>query len=161
MESNPKEIVAKLLANTSKPEIITELVAKDATYVSLSYSNPPLTKIMPWAGTHEKEGPEAIIQTFANVAKSWNNEAFEIQALFGEGENVAVFGSFTYRSQALEKTFKSPFAIWCVVKNGLVTYMQFMEDTLGTAGTFRKDGEKNIYVSIPDRGEVLVDELRD
>ena len=154
MAQDPKAIVAKLLANTSQPDVVTELVAKDATYVSLSYRNPPLTKIMPWAGTHSKEGPQAIIQTFSDVAKSWTNEAFEIQALFGEGENVAAFGSFTYRSKVLDKVFTSPFAIWCVVKEERIEYMQFMEDTLGTASTFRKDGESNIYVSLPDRGEV-------
>ena len=156
MDHDPKAVVRKLLANTSNPKVVTELVARDATYVSLSYANPPLTKIMPWAGTHTKEGPDAIIQTFADVAKSWKNEAFEIQALFGEGENVAAFGSFTYRSIVLDKVFTSPFAIWCAVKDGLITYMQFMEDTLGTASTFRKNSEEGTYISVPKRGEVHV-----
>ena len=158
MSLDPKATVAKLLANTSNPEIITELVAKDATYVSLSFSNPSLTTIMPWAGTHTKEGPQAIIQTFADVGKSWTTEAFEIQTLFGEGENVAVFGSFTYRSKVLGKVYTSPMAIWCVVRDEQVTYMRFMEDTLGTAGTFRRNSGKSTYVSIPDRGDVVVED---
>lgn len=154
MAQTPKEIVQKLLSNTSNPEVVTELVAKDATYVSLCYSNPPLTTIMPWAGTHSQEGPKAIIQTFVDVGKSWANESFEIQALFGEGENVAAFGSFTYKSIVLGKRYTSPFAIWCVVKGSQITYMQFMEDTLGTGQTFRKDDGQGIYVSVPERGEV-------
>lgn len=77
----------------------------------------------------------------------WESEAFEIQALFGSGENVAVFGSFTYRSRTLGQANTSPFSIWCKVNgNGKVAYMQFMEDTLGTTDTFKKGGKKQYRV---------------
>ena len=68
---------------------------------------------------------------------------------------MAAFGSFTYRSTVLGKAYTSPFAIWCAAKDGLVTYMQFMEDTFGTAKTFQKDDGESTYVSVPDRGEVM------
>lgn len=100
-------------------------------------------------------GPQAIIDTFATVNAIWANEAFEIQALFGSGENVAVFGSFTYRSRTLGQASTSPFSIWCKIVGGKVTYMQFMEDTLGTTDTFKKGGKKQ-YVVFEEKGEIEV-----
>ena len=50
----PTEVVAKLLANTSNPEVVRELVASDATYISLNYEDPDLKRILPYAGTHAK-----------------------------------------------------------------------------------------------------------
>ncbi|KAL6720104.1 hypothetical protein ACLMJK_002025 [Lecanora helva] len=153
--STPTEVVQKLLENTLKPEVVRELVASDATYISLSYNNPDLAKILPYAGTHKQAGPQAIIDTFATVNTIWANEAFEVQALFGSGENVAVFGSFTYRSRALGKASTSPFSIWCKVHEGRVTYMQFMEDTLGTTDSFRQSGKKQ-YIVFKDKGTIDV-----
>lgn len=128
--SQPKDVVARLLANTSNESVMKELVAPDATYISLCYSNPSLHQIMAHAGVHEKEGPGAIISTFANVDKIWANEEFKIESVFGEGPDVAVFGKFTYRSRALGKAYTSPFAIHCKVESGKVVYMLFMEDTV-------------------------------
>lgn len=92
---DPKTVVAKLLANTSEPQVVNKFVAKDATYVSLSYSDPLLTKIRPWAGglTHmEAQRPLSRHSlTWPNLGKT-RHLRFE---LFWEGDNVAVFGSFT------------------------------------------------------------------
>lgn len=144
--STPVDIVSRLLANATDENVVRELVAPKATYVSLCYSNPDLKKIMPYAGEHPSEGPEAIIYTFETVNTIWKNEMFKIEAIFGEGENVAVFGRFTYRSSILGKAYTSPFAVWAVVKDGLVTYMQFMEDTFGTGATFAKGGSTKYEV---------------
>jgi len=146
MPQSPKEVVAHLLENTSNESVINELVAPDATYISLCYSNPPLHKIMAHAGLHTEKGPPAIISTFANVDKIWANEDFKIEALFGEGGDVAVFGRFTYRSRTLGKAYTSPFSIHCKVEGGKVTYMLFMEDSFGTGATFEKSGEKTYEV---------------
>ncbi len=130
MPPQPKDIVARLLENTSNVPVMEELIAPDATYISLCYSNPPLHRIMAHAGLHPEKGPQAVISTFANVDKIWANEGFEIEALFGEGPDVAVFGKFTYRSRSLGKAYTSPFSIHCKVEGGQVTYMLFMEDTV-------------------------------
>jgi uncharacterized protein len=130
MAPSPKEIVARLLENTSNESVINELVHPDATYMSLCYSNPPLHKIMAHAGLHTDRGPSAILSTFANVNKIWANEDFKIEALFGENENVAAFGKFTLRSRSLGKAYTSPFGIHCKVEDGQVAYMLFMEDTV-------------------------------
>jgi len=173
----PIEIVSKLLQNTANASVVKELVSSDATYVSLTYNHPNLKKIMPYAGRHDGEGPEAIIYTFGTVAKIWSNEEFTVDAIFsgsngvadtpfsGSGfdvssskqkadiVDVAVFGSFTYRSKTLGKPFRSPYNVWCKVDEGKgqVVYMQFMEDTLGTSDTFITSGERTYEVD-PDTG---------
>ena len=147
------EVVRMLLNDPTNPEVVHKLVAPDATYVSLSFDNPDLRRIMPWTGT--RTGPEAVLDTYTRVNRYWHSEAFEIGELFGEGENVAVFGRFTYRSVTLGKVVTSPFAILAKVRDGRITFMQFMEDTFATAATFRSGGGAT-YRSDPDGGEVAL-----
>ena len=159
MSHSPLDVVRAILADPTNPEIVRELVAPDATYVSLSHDNPELKRIMPWAGT--QTGPEAVSGTYGRVNRYWKNEAFEIEDTFesggesgGEGR-AAVFGRFTYRSTTLGKAVTSPFAVLAHVRDGQVTHMQFMEDTFGTAQTFRSGGTAT-YRSDPEGGEVSV-----
>ena len=153
MSKTPVEIVQALLQGSKDPAVVHALVAPDATYVSLNYENPELKKIMPWAGT--ATGPEAVLSTYTTVAERWESQAFDIEAIFGAGEKVAVFGRFTYRSRTLGKAVTSPFSIFAKVENGQVRYMQFMEDTFGTAATFRSGGHWR-FQSEPGGGEVEV-----
>ena len=83
MAPTPKDLVTRLLANTSNLTIVKELVAEDATYVSLNYNDADLTKIEPWCGTHEKAGPEAIYQTFLDVGRFWAVRKFEVITALG------------------------------------------------------------------------------
>jgi ketosteroid isomerase-like protein len=152
---NPNvEIVEKLLANARDPAVIASLVADDAVYVSLTYDNPELKRLMPWAGTH-KDGKAAILKTFVDVNRFWTVVEFNPQQTFSEGENVAVFGTFTLRSVVLGKQFTSPFAVLARVRNGQVFYMQYMEDTFGTGATFRSGGAWR-FKSNPDGTEVEI-----
>ena len=153
MAMTATDVVQTLLNNPTNPEVVHRLVAPDATYVSLNFDNPQLQQIMPWAGT--RTGPEAVLDTYTRVNRSWHSEAFEIGELFGEGENVAVFGRFTYRSVTLGKAATSPFAILAKVRDGQITFMQFMEDTFATAASFRSGGVAT-YRSNPDGGEVAL-----
>ena len=147
------EIVRALLDDSTNPEVVHRLVAPDATYVSLNYDNPELKRIMPWAGT--SAGPQAVLDTYTRVNRFWRSEAFEIEELFGQDERVAVFGHFTYRSVTLGKAVTSPFAILARIEGGRITFMQFMEDTFGTAATFRTGGAATFHGD-PDGGEVTV-----
>ena len=134
MTRKSKEIVKALLAGIRKPKVVQQLCAPNVTYVSLNYSNPDLHKIMPWCGTGH--GLDAIIKTFNDVARFWNVDSFTAEDIFGEGDNVAVFGRFTYTSTKLRKTVTTPFAILCRLQDEKVKYMQFMEDTFCTASSF-------------------------
>ncbi|MEH2293339.1 nuclear transport factor 2 family protein [Nostoc sp.] len=154
MSNTNVEIVQELLKGATIPEVVNRLVSPDAVYMSLTYDNPDLKKIMPWAGKYN-DGQAALLRTFQDVNIFWTVEEFDIQEIFSEGENVAVFGSFTLRSVKLDKTFTSPFSILAKVKDGLVTYMQYMEDTFGTGLTFRSGGTWK-FQSDPAGGEVEV-----
>ncbi len=151
MTMSPTEVVRALLKDPTNPEVVHRLVAPDATYVSLNDDNPELQRVMPWAGT--RRGPEAVLDTYTRVSRFWRSEAFEVGELFGAGENVAVFGRFTYRSTVLGKPVTSPFAILAKVAAGRITFMQFMEDTFATAASFRESGSA-VYRSDPDGGRV-------
>ncbi len=147
MSTQPTEVINEFLANTATDMIeaaARRLVAEDATYISLNFDNPELKQIMPWTGT--SKGPQAFIDTFSRVAKWWTIEDFTVSALFGEGENVAVFGSFTYRSVSLGKAVTSPFSIHAKVLNGKIVYFQFMEDTFATARSFSQEGTWTIEI---------------
>ena len=153
MLTTATEVIQTILNDPTNPEVVHRLVAPDATYVSLNFDNPGLRRIMPWAGT--RTGPEAVLDTYTQVNRFWSSEAFEIGELFGESENVAVFGRFTYRSTTLGKAITSPFAILAKVRNGQIVFMQFMEDTFGTAATFRSGGVAT-YRSDPDGDEITL-----
>jgi hypothetical protein len=153
MVQTPTEVVRQFLANTTNPTIVQSLVAEDATYVSLNYDNPNLKKIMPWAGT--SKGPQAFIDTFARVSQFWQILAFSPEELFGAGEDVAVFGRFTYRSTTQGKTVESPFSIHARVRDGKIVYFQFMEDTFATAASFKSGGSSR-FRSDPNGKEVEI-----
>ena len=154
MTRTPAEIIQAILANPTDLDTVGELVAPDATYVLLSYDNPDLKRLMPWAGT-SRSGPEAVAGTYARVGRYWSNEGFSVEDVIEREDKVAVFGRFTYRSTTLGKAVTSPFAILARIGGGRVTYMQFMEDTFGTAATFRAGGEA-VFRADPDGGEVVL-----
>ncbi|QBE67015.1 nuclear transport factor 2 family protein [Pseudoduganella lutea] len=137
----PIDVVKEFLENTAPDKVdaaAKRLVAPDATYISLTFDNPELKKIEPWAG--KSTGPAGFSTTFSRVAKYWKIEDFKITDMFGSGENVAVFGTFTYRSVAVGTLFSSPFSIHSKVRNGKIVYFQFMEDTYASAASFRQSG---------------------
>jgi ketosteroid isomerase-like protein len=143
--STPIEVIKEFLANTAADKVEAasrRLVAEDATYISLNFDNPELKQILPWTGT--SKGPQAFIDTFSRIAKWWTIENVALTDLFGEGENVAVFGRFTYRSVSLGKAVTSPFSIHAKVRGGRIVYFQFMDDTFVSARSFRPGGKWTI-----------------
>ena len=138
MQTPLVSMIEKLLADPTNPEVVKSLVAPDVTYVSLNFDNPELKRVMPWAGT--AQGPQAVIDTYTQVGQYWKNKGLTISDRLESESSAAVFGSFTYESNTLEKTITSPFCIFVRVEHGKIVYMQFMEDTFGTASTFRVSG---------------------
>ena len=138
MPASPIDVVNRWLQNLLDPDVVNELVAADATYVSLNTDNPELKKIMPWTGT--SRGPEAFLGNLGAMFTRWENQAFNVTTLFASDENVAVFGDFRYKSHSLGHVVRSPFSIHVKVVDGKVTFLQFQEDTYATAASFRKSG---------------------
>lgn len=143
----PIEVAGEWLQNLLDQDVVHRLVAPDATYVSLNTDNPELKKIMPWTGT--STGPQAFLDNLGTMFTRWENQAFNVSAMFGSGENVAVFGDFRYKSHSLGKIVRSPFSIFMKVVDGQVTFVQFQEDTYATASSFRKEGSWSIQTE-PD-----------
>ncbi|TKA39617.1 hypothetical protein B0A54_10173 [Friedmanniomyces endolithicus] len=119
-ESNT--IVSKLLANNTDLKLVKQLVAENATDISLNYNHPEL------------------------------KGKFDIRASFGgsntadasdKAEHVAILGHFVYRSKYGHRQ-ADRFAFCRLgevdVAEGKMMYMQFMEDTLSSANSFRKTG---------------------
>jgi hypothetical protein len=138
MSASPIEVVEQWLQNLVDPDVVNNLVAPDATYISLNTEDAELNKIMPWAGT--SYGPQAFLENLGNMFTRWENQAFNVSTMFASDENVAVFGDFRYKSHSLGKVVSSPFSILVKVVEGKVIYLQFLEDSYATASSFRKDG---------------------
>ena len=130
-----------LLNDPLNQELVQALVAPDATYVSLNFDNTDLKKIMPW--------------TYRQVGEYWKNEGLEVTDSLESDDSVALFGKFTYRSVTVGKAITSPFSILAKFEEGNVVYMQFLEDTFGTASTFRTGGAWTVH-SDPQGEEITL-----
>ena len=145
MSASPIDVVGQWMQNLLDPEVINRVVAPDATYVSLNTQDAELSKIMPWAGT--SHGPQAFIGHLTMMFTRWENQAFNVTTMFASGENVAVFGDFRYKSDSLGKVVSSPFSILVKVVEGMVTYVQYLEDSYATAASFRQDGSWTVQTA--------------
>jgi ketosteroid isomerase-like protein len=134
----PLELVQTLLSNPTSIEHVRGLTTEDITYVSLNFDNPELHKVLPWAGTNR--GPQSIVDAFNGIGRVWETKAFEVRDVIANERSVAMCGSFTYRTRTLGKEITSPFALLAKVTGDRISYLQFLEDTFGTAGSFREAG---------------------
>ena len=141
----PVDVVNKLLSNPMDIDNVRSLTTPDVNYVSLNKNHPDLTRILPWAGDHT--GPEEIVKAFQGIYTMWEPVGFEVKAAFGQGEDVAVFGEFAYRSKEVGKTVASPFGIHLKVVDGKIDYVLFLEDTLMTTSSVQTGGE-SVYKSL-------------
>jgi uncharacterized protein len=116
MPASPIEVVGQWLQDLLDPDVVTSVVAPDATYVSLNTENPELAKVMPWVGT--SHGPRAFLDNLGKMFTRWDNQAFNVTPMFASDENVAVFGCFRYKSHSLGKVVSSPFSILVQVVDG-------------------------------------------
>jgi uncharacterized protein len=153
MSLSPAEIVRAILSNPRDIEHVRPLVADEFIYVSLNYKDDALKKIMPWCGTNR--GVESLVKTFVDVSRFWHVDEFLIEDVIDQDSRVAVFGRFTYTSTVMRKQITSPFAILARIANGKCTYMQFMEDTFATGGSFKSGGQWT-FRSDPDGGEAVI-----
>jgi uncharacterized protein len=134
----PGEVVQEALQNLTDPDTLNALIAPDAVYVSLNFENPELKRIMPWTGTNH--GSASFSKALGEMFSYWEMVSFDATDFLEDDGKVAVFGRFTYRSLSVDTTVTSPFAILAKVDDGLITYLQFMEDTYATASSFRSGG---------------------
>jgi ketosteroid isomerase-like protein len=127
MSTNRTAVLQRLLQNTTNLAVLNQLMTPDAAYVSLNFDNPELKKIMPWAGTHK--GPQALPEVFAAMQRFWKTLDFKVSDTIEQGDRVAFFGSFTYKSNTTGKEITSPFGLLARFEGGKVAYVQFLEDS--------------------------------
>jgi len=151
MSTNLTATLQEILQNTTNLKVLRQLMTPDATYVSLSFDNPELKKVMPWTGTHK--GPEALPEVFASMQRFWKTLDFKITDTIEQDSRVAFFGSFTYKSNVTGKEITSPFALLARFEGDKVAYIQFLEDSYGTAGSFKTGGATRFH-SDPSGKEV-------
>lgn len=151
--TNLTAVLQELLQNTLNLKVLQQLMTPDATYVSLNFDNPELKRIMPWAGTHE--GPQELPEVFTALQSFWKTLDFKVTDTIEEGDRVAFFGSFTYKSNTTGKEITSPFSLLARFEGDKVAYIQFLEDSYGTAGSFKTGGATRFH-SDPSGKEVEV-----
>jgi uncharacterized protein len=134
----PLELVQALLSNPTNLEHVRSFTTEDVTYVSLNFNNPELRQVLPWAGTNR--GPPSIVDAFNGMGRVWETKAFEVKDVITNEHSVAMFGSFTYKTRTLGREITSPFALLARVTGDKISYIQFLEDTFGTASSFRAAG---------------------
>jgi uncharacterized protein len=122
---------------------LTAVLQELLTYVSLRFDNPELKKVMPWAGTHK--GPQAVSDVFAAIQSFWKTLDFKVTDTIEQGRRVALFGSFTSKSNATGKEITSPFSLLARFEGDKVAYVQFLEDSYGTAGSFKTGGATRFH----------------
>lgn len=79
------------------------------------------------------------------MAEYWQTENFEVRNMLADGDRVALFRTFSYRSKTLGQAVTSPFSCLIRVAGGKVTYLQFLEDTDATAASFRSSGTWTVH----------------
>lgn len=146
-------VLEKLLQNTTNLKVLKELMTPDVTYVSLNFNNPELKKIEPWAGTHK--GPQELADVFGAIQRCWKTLEFKVTDTIEQGSRVAFFGSFTYKSNMTGREITSPFGLLARFEGDKVAYVQFLEDSYGTAGSFKTGGATRFH-SDPTGKEVEV-----
>jgi ketosteroid isomerase-like protein len=153
MTTNLTALLQEILQNTANLDVLRQRMTPDATYVSLNFDNPELKKIEPWAGTHK--GPQELSDVFEAIGRCWKTLDFKVTDTIEQGNRVAFFGSFTYKSNVTGKEIKSPFGLLARFEGDKVAYIQFLEDSYGTAGSFKTGGATRFH-SDPTGKEVEV-----
>jgi ketosteroid isomerase-like protein len=152
MSTNLTAVLQQLLENTTSSKVVEQLMTPDATYISLNFDNPELKKVMPWTGTHK--GPQALPEVFTAIQRYWKTLDFKVTDTIEQGSRVAFF-SFTYESNVTGKEITSPFGLLARFEGNKVAYVQFLEDSYGTAGSFKTGGTTQFH-SDPSGKEVEV-----
>lgn len=142
MSTNLTGVLQQLLENTTSSKVVGQRMRPDATYISLNFANPELKKVMPWAGTHQ--GPQALPEVFTAIQRYWKTLDFRVTDTIEQGSRVAFFGSFTYKSSVTGKV-TSPFGLLARFEGNKVAYVQFLEDSYGTAGSFKTGGTTRFH----------------
>ena len=131
-----------MAAGPVDPEVISSMVAPDATYVSLNTENAELDRHAVGRTSHGHRRPRQSRPEFTR----WEPQAFNVTTMFASTRTGRV-RRLPLQVELAGQGGDSPFSILVKVVDGKVTYLQFLEDSYATAASFRKDGSWTIETS--------------
>lgn len=100
------------------------LVASDAVFIP---SRPEFHDLVPLYGTFRgQDGAAKVFQNFAALLKPG---VFQVHAEFEHADHAVMYGHLQHQAQASGNTFSSDWALICKIKQGLIQYYHFYEDT--------------------------------
>ena len=153
MPTNLTAVLQEVLQNTTNLTALKQLMTPDAAYLSLNFDNAEPKRVMPWTGTHK--GPEALAEVFEAIGRYWKTLDFQVTDAVEQGNRVATFGSFTHKATVTGREITSPFGLLTRFERNKVAFVQFLEDSYGTAGSFKTGGVTRFH-SDPSGQEVEV-----
>jgi hypothetical protein len=109
-------------------EGIVELFDPAATIVAVRAGKPENSE--PY-GTYS--GQAGVRQFVANLGRTFDTQAFSVDAVSGQGETAFARGSFTHKVRATGKLYSSDWALACVVRRGRIVEYRFFEDSASFA----------------------------
>lgn len=94
---------------------------------------------MPWTG--KKTGKEEVIKALEKLmdAHAVGEDDFEMDHVFIDGNEAAVFGKAGRRVKATGKKFKESFCMRFSINNGLITKFLMLEDSHQIEKAFKQD----------------------
>lgn len=80
----------------------------------------------PYGSYSGKEGAREFV---ANLGRTFDTQAFSVDALVAHGDTAFARGSFTHKVRATGQLYSSDWALTCVVRGGKIVEYRFFEDS--------------------------------
>lgn len=87
---------------------------------------------------------EIVKQFFSHLQSNIDMIGYSKQEVVDSGDSVAVFGKFNYQAKSTNQEFASDYAIHIKMRDGLISYYHFYENTYAVAAAFRQGGSWEI-----------------
>jgi len=142
MSSNLTVVLQELLQNTSNLKVLQQLMSPDVTYVSLISTTVNWKTLCPGPALTRGRGRCSMSSLRSNASGKLD---FTVTDTIEQGSRVAFFGSFTYKSNVTGKEITSPFSLLARFEGERIAYIQFLEDSNGTAGSFKTGGATRFH----------------
>ena len=81
-----------------------------------------------------KDGARQFIET---LGTNFQTQQFDVQTLIGQDDTVMASGGFEHIVVSTGKTFKSPWALRCEIKDDKIAHYRFYEDTAAAVEAFQ------------------------
>jgi uncharacterized protein len=124
------ETVKQFFAAFAKGDVegIVETFDQAANIVAVRAGRPENTE--PYGSYSGKAGAREFV---ANLGRTFDTQAFSVDALIAEGDTAFARGSFTHKVKATGRLYSSDWALTCVVRGGKIVEYRFFEDSASFA----------------------------